>query len=313
MVKLFKTLVIYGIYALIVGELIVRIFTLTSDIPSRTIDEDHIQKYQPNQTGIWSDGKHQWQINELGWAGPLPNNYDNLIVILGDSFIENFMNPDECHQAYFLKKLLPENNFIEAARSGMPLIEAMEVSKQIDTLNPKYQLIYLNDRDFDQSISEITRRSDITQLSLENKRLTYGKMNSPFLKKILYNWKFLYYLFNRFPLNFKKNIEPQVNLNPQNIDSTVYQVEQYGKLLDYIKNHYNIDDKILVFKPETESKLLSIAQKKGFKTIVLDNRDEQWSFDYDHHWTCFGHKQAADQVAKAVKIIALEDSLKKGE
>src|SRR5690606_35579075 len=123
-----------------------------------------VQKYLPNQEGYWKGGNHQWIINDYGWPGELPTKYDNLINIIGDSFIENFMNPNECHQSVFLKKLMPDYNFFEAARSGVSLIEAMEISKQIDSLNPKMTLIYVNENDFYESILNIKKLNDITQI-----------------------------------------------------------------------------------------------------------------------------------------------------
>jgi len=29
-----------------------------------------------------------------------------------------------------------------------------------------------------------------------------------------------------------------------------------------------------------------------------DSGDKSWSFDYDAHWNCYGHRKAAEQVAK---------------
>ena len=104
-----------------------------TDLPQRTIDEYGIQKYYANQSGYWKGGEHKWMFNELGWPGELPEDYDNLITVIGDSFIENFMNPNECHQSKLLKKGLNNHNFIEAARSGVSFIEAMEISKQFDS------------------------------------------------------------------------------------------------------------------------------------------------------------------------------------
>lgn len=312
MVRLIKHLLVYIIFALLIGEAIVRLLHLTSDIPNRMIDNDNIQKYYPNQKGKWHGGLHEWRINELGWAGPLPESYDNLVTILGDSFIENFMNPDKCHQSSLLKKDFPENNFLEAARSGISLIEALEITKQLDSLNPIAQLIYISVNDFEESITEIARRKDITQVNLKKKELVHGQMLSPWLKKILYNWKFMYYLYLRFPLDFYKNPPPTENLSPSSSKGAKPREEiLFEQLLDYIVENYQIEDKILIFRPLSSPNLVNKAAKRGFKTILLDNHGQQWSFDDDHHWKCFGHEQAAIQVAqklKKMKILASEYS-----
>ena len=153
-----------------------RLRNSVSDIPQRKIDEFGIQKYYPNQTGFWRGGTHAWNINELGWPGTLPENYDNLISVIGDSFIENFMNPNECHQSVYLKNRLKKYNFIEAGRSGVSFIESMEISKQLVKFNPIDNLIYVKDNDFYQSLVEVAPADDITQFSLKKDSIIFGKM-----------------------------------------------------------------------------------------------------------------------------------------
>ncbi|MGB3151923.1 MAG: hypothetical protein WBB27_14795, partial [Maribacter sp.] len=111
MKKFIKNIIFFLVILFILGEIISRFLHLSSDIPRRTIDENGIQKYIPNQAGFWVGGTHEWKINKLGWPGELPESYDNLITIVGDSFIENFMNPNECHQSILLKNELPKYNF----------------------------------------------------------------------------------------------------------------------------------------------------------------------------------------------------------
>ncbi|WP_460218947.1 hypothetical protein [Psychroserpens sp. MEBiC05023] len=304
MLKLFKVLILYAVYGLIVGEIVVRLFGLTSDIPQRTITKDYIQKYIPNQSGGWSDGNHKWQVNNRGWAGPLPDSFDNLITIVGDSFIENLMNPDECHQSYYLKQNFPKQNFLEAARSGVTFIESFEITKHLDSLQPKYQIICLNDYNIKESISNIEAQSDITQFNTEKQEFIYGKMKAPFAKKILYNWKFMYYLYNRFPINFKKQDDiPKVDTY------AIPYLEQYNKefrsLLDYVVANYTIEDKILVLKPTATKGLANLLEAYGFKVVVLDDHGEDWTFGYDAHWNCYGHEEASKQITKALKSLNL--------
>ncbi|WP_040757743.1 hypothetical protein [Winogradskyella psychrotolerans] len=197
MIKIIKNILTFLVIFLVIGEITVRLKNGVSDIPQRQIDEFGIQKYYPNQQGFWRGGTHAWNINELGWPGYLPKNYDNLISIIGDSFIENFMNPNDCHQSVFLKENAPKYNFIEAGRSGVSFIEGMEISKQLNKFKPITNLIYVNDADFYQSLVEVAPAEDITQFSLESDSIVLGKMKSPLLKKILYNWKFAYYMYNK--------------------------------------------------------------------------------------------------------------------
>lgn len=303
MIKFLKNIVLFLFLALLVGEIAVRVTNSVSEIPQRTIDNSKIQKYLPNQEGYWKGGNHKWTINRLGWPGELPNNYDNLIAIIGDSFIENFMNPNECHQSSYLKKNISTHNFIEAGRSGVSLIEAMEISKQVDSLKPIQTLIYINDNDFFESLSEVNTLSDITQLNLKNNTIEYGKMKSPGLKKVLYNWKLLYYFYNRFPLS-KNNATPEESKTDKSKKENSYQnhKENLKGLIAYITNNYNISDKVLVFHPNSNKEIIRECRNSGFKIITLDaTNDKSWTFDHDSHWTCYGHKQVANQVANALK------------
>lgn len=291
-------IVLFVFIGLIFGETIVRMFHLTSDIPKRVIDSSGIQKYYPDQEGYWLGGGHKWHINSAGWPGPLPDSMDNLVTVIGDSFIENFMNPDSCHQANYLKQFTPEYNYLEVARSGVSLIESLELAKSLDSLNPKHQLIYVGDNDFYESISQLGRKRDITQIDLEKGIILPGVIKTPRLKLILYNWKFLYYLYNRFHSNSSvaEPLIPERKVNPELLKKRhSHSVE----LVNYLKNNYNTQNILIVFRPETDSFLIGAARRAGFATVTLiRNEKEEWSFEHDPHWTCFGHKQAASQVAE---------------
>ncbi|WP_299520398.1 hypothetical protein [Winogradskyella sp.] len=307
MKKFFKNIILFLIILLIVGELVVRLTHAVSDIPQRTIDEYGIQKYKPNQKGYWKGGEHTWLINDYGWPGIAPNSLDSLISIIGDSYIENFMNPNECHQSEYLRKMLPDYNFMEFGRSGVSFIEALEISKQMDTLNPKHHLIYVNDDDFYESICEAKRMTDVTQLSLKDNKIKYGEMKGSSSKKVLYNWKLLYYFYNRFPIDYIKNnltpkkVSPEEPSPNDNVPSN--HIDAITKLMIYVTDNYNINDKTLVFHPNSNSSIITIAKNAGFNTILLDSSmDKTWTFDYDSHWTCYGHNKAAEQISQQLSF-----------
>ena len=317
MKKFIKNIVVFFLIAMVVGEIIIRITHTVSDLPQRTIDDNGIQKYFPNQSGYWKGGDHGWKINKFGWPGDLPKSSDNLITIIGDSFIENFMNPNECHQSQLLDQKMADYNFIEASRSGVSFIEAMEISKQLDSLKPLYQLIYVAGHDFSESVSAIKPLKDITQLNLKTKSIAYGEMKAPGFKKILYNWKLLYYFYNNFSLDFSFDFfkNKETPKKEKVIDKRYKYSAEITQLMDYTKTNYDITDKILVFHPNTEIEIIVICQKAGFKTIILNSdNDKSWTFDYDHHWTCYGHDRVSLQVSKAltsehIKTNAIADDI----
>ncbi|WP_417876028.1 hypothetical protein [Winogradskyella sediminis] len=293
--KLLINISLFFLIAIIIGEIVVRVTHAMSDIPQRTIDEHGIQKYIPNQEGYWKGGDHKWLINKLGWPGVLPESNKNLIMVIGDSFIENFMNPNECHQSAYLKSNMNDYNFMEASRSGVSFIEAMEITKQMDSLNPIHSLIYLDDDDFYESITQIKPMSDITQLDIETNTIKYGEMKSPGLKKILYTWKLMYYFYNRFSLG--SLFQPETLNDNSKVEEPEFTTEVI-KLIDYIKQNYVTINKTLVFHPNSKKSFIEICKSAGFNTILLDSsNDDSWTFDYDSHWTCYGHKRAAEQIS----------------
>jgi len=296
-----KNIVLFFVLAILIGEVVVRLTHAVVDIPQRTIDENGIQKYFPNQEGFWKGGNHKWVINEMGWAGELPKSYDKLVMVIGDSFIENFMNPEECHQSIFLKSHMPNNNFLEAARAGVSFLEAMEIDRQIDSLKPDHTLIYLNDKDFYESVYDIEPLGDIMQVNLNTKKINYGILKAPRIKKVLYNWKLLYYFYNRFPLN--QNTNKQIKDKKKDIEKYELKIKEKAfQLVDYVIENYEIKNKTLVFHPHSNKEIIEKCKSSGFNVIALDSsKDSTWTFEHDSHWTCYGHKKAAEQVFKELK------------
>ncbi|WP_439582743.1 hypothetical protein [Dyadobacter bucti] len=297
--RFIKYLVLFVIIGVVIGELLLRVLHLTNDVPLRTIGKDNIQKYVPVQHGYWNRGGHQWQINKLGWAGRLPKQYHNLITIIGDSYIENFMNPDDCHQGVLLKELLPEHNFLEAGRSGVSFIEAMEIAKSIDSLNPVVHLLYMNSSDFTESIKSVKPMTDIAQLDLKTGKIVPGEMKFAFAKRVLYSCKFAYYLFNRFsqPKPTRNTGVPKRNLDFGKIEMELKQ------LFHFTSVNYDVGNKVLVFHPGTDNLIIELARDTGFKVIVLNSsKEKSWTFEYDPHWNCYGNERVASQVSKGLTV-----------
>ncbi|CAZ97914.1 hypothetical protein [Zobellia galactanivorans] len=297
MKKFITTVFLFLVLGMIVGELIARFFVISPDIPKRSIDQWGIQKYIPNQSGKWKGGQHKWQINKLGWPGILPNSTDSLITIIGDSFVENFMNPDSCHQNMYLKKKLPQFNFLEASRSGVNFLEATMIADQLDSLKPLYQLLYVDDIDFKESIVQISPNTQLTQFDISKKKITKAKLKSSFAKNALYTCKFIYYLYSNYWQ--RKNIKTKKTKKKK----VLSYLEPYKILLSFFNDSNRTNNRILVFRPDTDHNIIELCKNMGYKYILLkESKNEEWSFDYDPHWTCFGHKKAALQIAKDLEL-----------
>lgn len=293
------TLSAFGIVLIIVGEILVRSFKLVPDIPERLIDNNGIQKYKPNQSGFYTKADVKWNVNQDGWLGLNEKKPGGTITIIGDSYIENMMNPLECNQGYILKSKFPNFSFFEAGRSGVTFIEAMEIGRILAAeIDPKIQLIYLNQNDFYESISEIQRFPDRTQFSLEEKKLLPGQLHFVALKKVLYNLKFAYYLYLKFPIFVgKQNKEDIANLEAK---SNSFEETQFIKLLDFVFENYKTNNLIFVFHPNTDLRFVELFEGYGLDYLLLENKnDKSWIFgDHDGHWSCYGHRQIGKQVEK---------------
>ncbi|PID28633.1 MAG: hypothetical protein CSB55_03615 [Candidatus Cloacimonadota bacterium] len=94
------------------------------------MDKYGIQRYKPKQSGYYAKSSVKCNSNEYGWLGTHGVKKGFTVSVIGDSYIENIMNPIECHQGSILQKYFPDYCFFEAGRSGIIFIKAMEISKK---------------------------------------------------------------------------------------------------------------------------------------------------------------------------------------
>jgi hypothetical protein len=223
--------------------------------------------------------------------------------MIGDSYIENMLNPIECNQAAYLKEMHHDIGFFEAGRSGVTFIEAMEIAKHLDSLNFDQNLIYINENDFYESLSTIERYTDRMQVNLETNTILKGELKSPGLKKILYNAKFLYYLYLRFPLFVSKQNKGEETEIPERFNST-----EFNKLFQFCNERYDLDRMTFVFHPNTSEKIITFFKSHNVKCIALQFTGNQtWAVnENDAHWSCYGHKQVAIQVSNYLSALKID-------
>lgn len=301
--KFLITIAVFVFTLCCIGEIVIRTFRLVPDIPERFIDEYGIQRYKPAQSGYYTKAKTKWNVNKYGWLGTHEIKKDSIISIIGDSYIENIMNPIECNQGYILKQLFLNYSFFEAGRSGITFIETMEISKILEIeVKPRYQLLYLSENDFYESISEINRHSDRLQISIKNQKLLPSNLKAPGLKKILYNIKLLYYLYLKYPIFVEKQNKGETSdsiTENKKFDSLIF-----NELLSYCSENYELNKLIFVFHPNTDKRIIELVSAFGIKTILLNSElDKSWALgSHDGHWSCYGHNQISKQVANKLKV-----------
>jgi len=300
-------LITFFIITCLIGEFIIRVYKLTPDIPQRFIDETGIQRYKPEQTGYYTKSDTKWRINKYGWMGVADTTYGKTIAVIGDSYIENIMNPISCNQGVILKSYFDDIGFFEAGRSGVSFIEGMEITKLLKPIiQPQFYLLYVSSNDFYESFSNKIRYFDRMQIDLKNKTILKAKLKNPTLKKFLYSSKLLYYMYLRFPLLVENQNKGEIiTLAPKN---NTFDQLNFNKLFEYSVNNYDVEKIILIFHPGTQKEIISTANEYGFQTVELNSEgDQSWGLgSHDGHWSCYGHSQVAKQVKTYLNTVIVQ-------
>lgn len=297
-----KKVLLFSILAFAVVELFIRVTHLTIDVPQREITADGIQKYIPNQSGYWSNASHKWIINEYGWPVDAPDDMKNLITLIGDSHIENFMNPSNCQPSYYLKEMNPMYNFLQIGRSGASLIEYLEFSKYAKReFHPLHQIIFIKENDFPESIKNISEKPDVTQLDIQNEKIIRGQMRSPGIKKLIYNIKTIYYFKDKVKLKtFKKkneNRKPNSKLDSKNI-------EYYNTLLKFIIKNYDLKNITFAVHPDTRKEIIEMLRKNKINFYIFSGTKIWNHSEADNsHWSCEGHREASKQLTNYLNLL----------
>lgn len=285
---------IFLLIGILLGEVVVRLFHLNTDVPKMYKSQSGLIKFYPNQTGYWLKGSHKWVINKYGHFGYEPKTLENIYTVIGDSYISNVMNPPECHQANYLHEKLTTFDFFPSSRDGASFIEFMEMKTELDSLNPLGHLLYVHHGDFTESISGTNSNPNTTQVDLKNGKIKYPVLTSSKIKDILYNFKFFYFLYRNY-------IVKSVNAtnNRDSLKKAVLNYETLENLINFTKQNYSIENVYLIFSPDSDDKLIKMLKINGFNVFKLSSSNyKSWQLDTDSHWSCYGHEQAAEQVSE---------------
>ncbi len=306
MKKYILRIILFIIIGFVMGEVVVRVFHLTVDVPETYVDENKLIRFHPNQTGYSADG-YKWIINSYGNFGPEPGSLDSLVTVIGNSFISATMNPPECHQANYLAGMNHEFNFYPMSRDGASFLEFMEMARSMEKLNPVKQLLYVHPSDFIVSVTERVNQTSTVQLSLDTGEVRETQPSGSSLKRKLYKFKFAYFLYRNYIVPYMVDL----NMAGGRADESLFEIQESDYpyiqgLLDYVQDHYRIDDIVLVFFPESDSRLIRMTEQAGFTALVLQTDDyRSWVTNIGGHWNCNGHKEVAKQVDKFLDGLSL--------
>ena len=295
MKEFLKHILFFVLTLIILLEVCIRLFSLTNDVPMRKTNSWGLQIFKENQSGF-SHG-FSWNVNKDGFLGHNDKNGENQLLLIGDSFIENIMNPFSCRQSTLFSK--SGYSVFEVGRSGITFIESLEFLKYYDsTVNPKKTIIFLDNSDFRESIVEIKKLNDRGQISLIDKKLFSGEIKGKNIKKILYNFKTLYYLYTTFLKSRNNKSQSKTNNeNSKSILETKSDVElKIKELIIYGSEKYNLEKTLFVFRGENN--FIDVFHELKLNYIELNIFDEQYLIPNDGHWNCRGHQIAFEKILK---------------
>lgn len=293
MAKFIKQLFLFLFVAYVIGEIIVRTYKLNIDVPDFYQDTTGLLRNKPNQTGSNGDGT-MWVIGQYGEYGYEPKSLDNLITVIGDSYIKGTMNPPQCHQAYLLSQGCNKYNYYPCARAGASFIEFMEMTKSLNRLHPVKQLLYVHHADFIESITEVMNVPLTVQLSVTTNKIRHARLTKSRVKDVLYNFKFAYFLYRNY---FVSSVD--IGTNNRDAMPATIDYDKIQQLLTFVKMNYQTENIVLVLSPDTDKKLIELVKENNFHTLELTTDNYKlWQFEHDSHWSCHGHEEAAKQVSK---------------
>lgn len=132
MKKFIKSVFLFLLIGILIGEIIVCGFSLNIDVAKSYLDKNNLIQNFPNQTENYVNGTHKRIINKYGNPGYELKSLDSLVTIVGDSFISYLMNPPERHQAKYLSDMVSKYNFYPSSRNGASFIEMIERANSAD-------------------------------------------------------------------------------------------------------------------------------------------------------------------------------------
>lgn len=313
MKKLFFKSGLYVVLLLIALEVIVRVFHLSKDTPSRFIDGYNVEKWVPNQEGFSVTGNRRQNFSKFYINASGYNSYREFtpsedkveLALVGDSFIEGF------HQNYYNsigKKIEDRLKDVEVYEYGYAGYDLADQLHLIQAYKESFNLI-------DYVVLGLKFENDLTRGEYN---VVYDRMNleSP-IYKIAKNVKLLVYAQNIGVLDPLKNFVGRLlsffknPLNKPKADFVIKDVDE--KHLIYIENFkklieiYGFDKVRYVFLLDTKMTpkvFLDYLNNNDFKYIdtfeALNKSKKPTTLIYDMHWNNHGRNLISDLISEHI-------------
>lgn len=316
MKKLILKSALYFFLILISLELLVRVFHLGKDTPTRFLDSDKVEKWVPNQNGFSVTGNRrqnfsEYNINSSGYNSYrefTPTKNKTEVALVGDSFIEGF------HQNYYnsigkkIEKSLPGIEIYEYGYAGYDFADQLHLVK---AYQDQFDLI-------DHVIFGIKFSNDLTRNTYEvvTARLALESPVNKLLKKskLLVYCKSIGILDPPQMLVYRIKSALQPPQKKKEIDSDQLARMKKEKEQHYLANFisliatYGYDKKrytLLLDASNTSSLFLAYLKENNFNYIdfskSFNESNTPTTLLYDRHWNNHGRELIAKNITTYIK------------
>ena len=308
---------LYFLLILICLEIIVRIFHLAKDTPTRYVDQNNVEKWMPNQNGYAVTGNRrqnfsEYRINSSGYNSyreftPSKESID--VALVGDSFIEGF------HQNYYnsIGKKIETNlqnnvKVMEFGYAGYDMADQLHLINAYKDLFNDIDYVFLgikfsndlNRGEYTVVQDRLALESPVNKMLKKSKLLVYcksiGILDPPQL------------LFHRIK-NSIRPVIPKKKLTEQELKEK--QIENDRKYLENFKNlialyGYDKDKFVLLLDSSSTSNIfLDYLNKNNFTYIdffsAFEKSGKPSTLIYDRHWNDNGRSIIASLISSYIK------------
>ncbi|MEW7291832.1 hypothetical protein [Aquimarina sp. 2304DJ70-9] len=314
MKKLLKKSILYGFLLIISLEILVRIFYLGKDNPTRYLDQYDVEKWKPNQHGFSVTGNRkqnfsEYKINSSGFNSYreyTPTKDKVEIAIVGDSFIEGF------HQDYFnsigkkVEGLLPKTEVYEYGYAGYDMADQLHLihkyKEQFDVID--HVVIYIRFSDdltrntYTVVKDRLALESPINKTLKKSKLLVYTKSIGVFtpLKQLISRVKG--FVKGKTPIKkASRTNKTNHKKDKKYIDNFKHLTSTYG---------YDKDRFVLLLDVKATSPLfISYLKENHFDYIdfskAFEASDQDTTLIYDQHWNNHGRDIIATMISNYLR------------
>jgi hypothetical protein len=211
LIKLLKISLPSVIIALLLAEVVVRLFLSPCERPSTYFDEEYqIVKYQTTpQEGTYTVGlgasiKGAWSINNQGWNSTVDFKKKtdlHRVAVIGDSYVEGFhVNVEDRFSELLRDEIGDTSDVMELGRAGAPLSQYLHMARYAYAeYHPNTFVINVVANDFDGTLAHLNPASYFLRLNVDGEEVTEARITSYPKDKTNSFWKnsalirYLYY------------------------------------------------------------------------------------------------------------------------